>query len=323
MKEVVQLKRRVQADTALRFHLMTNDLSSKTSLIAGGLAGLTSSVTLQPLDLLKTRLQQQNRHPGESNHTLTHELKQLKNYKELWRGVLPSCLRTSIGSGIYLTLLSQTRFYIYNLKQMTNAVNTHSSSILPRLSHFENLSIGFVVRGIAGYLTMPITVIKTRYESNLYNYNSLYEAIKRIYYDNGKLSMTHFFKGSVVTLSRDCPHAGLYVLFYEHFKTTLTKLAAFEQGVINSGLINSGAAVLAASLSTTITAPSDAIKTRMQLSTNRQSIVSATKALINEDGGIRNLFRGLSLRLSRKGLSAGISWCIYEELLTKFKTTSK
>ena len=37
--------------------------------------------------------------------------------------------------------------------------------------------------------------------------------------------------------------------------------------------------------------------------------------MLREDGGIKNLFRGLLLRLGRKGISAGISWCIYEELI--------
>ena len=30
--------------------------------------------------------------------------------------------------------------------------------------------------------------------------------------------MEEFFKGSVATLARDCPYAGLYVLTYEAFK---------------------------------------------------------------------------------------------------------
>ena len=81
-----------------------------------------------------------------------------------------------------------------------------------------------------------------------------------------------------------------------------------------SGVINSVAAVLAASTCTTITAPFDAIKTRLQL-TNETSMMKAMKTLIHEEGGVRNLFRGLLLRLGRKGISAGISWCIYEEII--------
>ena len=48
----------------------------------------------------------------------------------------------------------------------------------------ENLTTGFIARGIVGYITMPITIIKTRFESNLYNYNSMYEGILGIYLDD-------------------------------------------------------------------------------------------------------------------------------------------
>lgn len=299
---------------------MANELSSKNSLIAGGAAGLTSSVILQPFDLLKTRLQQQRQHNINYNTTLVKEIKKLKNVKELWRGVLPSCLRTSMGSAIYLTLLSKSRFYLNDLKANPAIVKT--TSILPRLSHMENLTLGFIVRAIAGYVTMPVTIIKTRYESNLYNYNSMYESVEGIYFDNNaKGSIKNFFRGSFVTLSRDCPYAGLYVLFYESFKYDLFKLSVrvnrgYKQET-RAGVINSTAAVLAASVATTITAPFDAIKTRLQLSEKSQTLYQVTKNLIREPGGVRNLFRGLSLRLGRKGLSAGISWFIYEDLLRK------
>lgn len=296
---------------------MANELSSKKSFIAGGIAGLTSSVILQPFDLLKTRLQQQKQHNVHYNTTLLKEIQKLKNFRELWRGVIPSCIRTSLGSGIYLTLLSKARFYVYSFK--TNQTIVSSSSVLPKLSHIENLSLGFIVRAFAGYITMPITIIKTRYESNLYNYNSMYESVENIYFDGkaNKGSMTNFFKGSFVTLSRDCPYAGLYVLFYESFKTDLFKLTGNSDQEYKAGIINSASAVLAAAMATTITAPFDAIKTRMQLSPKNPTIYDTTKALIKEPGGIKNLFKGLSLRLGRKGLSAGISWCIYEELLKK------
>lgn len=297
---------------------MTSDLSSTKSFLAGGIAGLTSSFMLQPLDLLKTRLQQQKSHNLQYSTSLVKEIRKLKNYRELWRGVVPSCLRTSIGSAIYLTLLSQSRVYLSHLKTTTIDTKGQSSSVLPKLSHLENLSVGFVIRAVAGYITMPITIIKTRYESNLYSYNSMYESMENIYFDgkSNRGTMRNFFRGSFVTLSRDCPYAGIYVLFYEWFKTDLSKLAFFtNKPDLNGGVINSLSAVMAAIMATTLTAPFDSIKTRMQLSSSKETFWSSMKTLVSEPGKFKNLFNGLSLRLGRKGLSAGISWCIYEELL--------
>ncbi len=295
-------------------------------LVAGGLAGLVSAITLQPFDLLKTRLQQQQRLNQQYRTTITKELRKLTRIKELWRGALPSALRTSVGAGLYFTLLSMSREYLASLKRSTES-STSSTLILPRLLAYENLITGFGMRALVGFVTMPITVIKTRYELNAYSYNSMYEGVEGIYLDDGhtgKGSVRNFFRGSIATLARDCPYAGLYVLFYELFKNDVmpSLVGEEERGaldfaafVLRLTLINSSSAVLAASVATTLTAPFDAVKTRLQLSVQQISIWQATRNIILERGGVANLFRGLSLRLSRKGLSAGISWCVYEELI--------
>lgn len=297
-----------------------------THLISGASAGLISAISLQPFDLLKTRLQQQQRSNLKYRTTISKELKKLTHIKDLWRGALPSTLRTSVGAGLYFTILSSARNGISDYKRSSDSVS--DTSVLPKLSPFENLATGFIVRAVVGIITMPITIVKTRYESNIYNYNSMYEGFENIYLDGnqkGQGSLKNFFKGSFATLARDCPYAGMYVLFYESFKNDiLTKIVPpineTENGPITrSTIINTSAAILAASVSTTITAPFDAIKTRLQLSSivasKKMTLWSATKDLMREDGGVKNLFRGLSLRFGRKGLSSGISWCIYEELI--------
>lgn len=285
-------------------------------LVSGATAGLVSAFTLQPLDLLKTRLQQQQLEVFGYRTTITKEIKKLANIKDLWRGVLPSTLRTSIGAGLYFTILSQLRTYLASLKKINTRL---SSSVLPKLSHAENLATGFVVRAIVGVFTMPITVIKTRFELSIYTYSSMYEGFDGIYRD-GTPSFRNFFKGTYATLARDCPYAGLYVLFYEGFKNELfPSILAPLGGDLYIGTVNNTAlAVLAASVSTTLTAPFDAIKTRLQLysgALKAPTFAQVTKQIMLEQGGAKNLFNGLSLRLGRKGISAGISWCIYEELL--------
>ncbi|ABN68440.2 predicted protein [Scheffersomyces stipitis CBS 6054] len=286
-------------------------------LLSGGLAGLTSAVTLQPFDLLKTRLQQQ--HSETSKLTIAGEIRKLSQLKELWRGAVPSALRTSVGAGLYFTTLSKMRAAVAQYNHRDSSV----TSVLPKLLPMENLATGFVARAIVGYITMPITMVKTRFESNIYSYRTMGESIVGIYKDIGpdgvvhRSSLLNFFKGSVATLARDCPYAGLYVLFYEGFKNDVL-VKVIPESVTGSdsrsSVINSSSAILAASVSTTITAPFDAIKTRLQL-TKETSILKTTGILLREDGGVFNLFRGLSLRFGRKALSAGISWCIYEELI--------
>lgn len=286
-------------------------------LVSGSIAGLASAVLLQPLDLLKTRLQQQHTRKA----SIATEIAKMAQYRDLWRGTLPSALRTLCGAGLYFTILSKTReLWARNYSCVLLLASASSPNlVLPVLLPWENLLIGSFTRGAVGLMTMPITVIKTRFESNAYNYSSILDSVRGIYQDQtGAGQLRNFFKGSVATLARDCPYAGLYVLFYEGFKNGIVNQYLTATAFHDLGLINSVSAVLAASMATTLTAPFDAIKTRVQLSNSTVpslTIAETTKILLREQGRFRNLFSGLSLRLSRKAISAGISWFIYEELI--------
>ncbi|ODV93438.1 hypothetical protein PACTADRAFT_30882, partial [Pachysolen tannophilus NRRL Y-2460] len=294
---------------------------TRTHLISGFTGGLTSAVALQPFDLLKTRIQQ-TRHA-----TLKSALGELHSVRELWRGTLPSALRTSIGSALYLTFLNSSRSYLFNKRHLENGheyihgKEAPSSSRLPKLSAAENLLTGMFARTAIGFVTMPITIIKVRYESRSYNYSSIYEAASSILKNEG---IKGCFSGFWATAARDAPYAGLYVLFYEKLKVIFAKAAytPYEVGkdynTSESALINSSSAIIAASCSTLITGPFDTIKTVMQLDPKLNHSLKSTVVNLYKSGGFIRFFDGMSLRLIRKGCSAGISWCIYEELIKYF-----
>ncbi|CDO56677.1 hypothetical protein DV495_002362 [Geotrichum candidum] len=293
--------------------------STKSHLVSGFISGLTSSVLLQPLDLLKTRVQQ------SKSTTLTSAIRDLDSVRSLWRGTLPSAIRTSVGSALYLTTLNATRTYVARYSAKTGGNTNTSSSALPKLSMQGNLLSGAIVRGAVGIITMPVTVVKVRYESSMYKYNSMLHGITDIYSNHG---VAGFFKGWGVTFLRDAPHAGLYVLFYEKSKDMLCLLlgdkktsANRDSNMLNtsmSAVVNSTSAVLSAGMATTITGPFDTMKTRVQLDPVKYNSVATTVRIILQEEGIKGLFDGLSLRLARKAMSAGISWCIYEELIRRF-----
>lgn len=292
--------------------------TSKTTLhfIGGFSGGLVSSLMLQPFDLIKTRLQQ------NKNSTLWIVIKGIDSYKQLWRGIFPSCLRTSIGSALYLSSLNLFRNGLADNKYM----HSHSS-YLPQLSMHKNLISGALTRIFVGFFTMPFTIIKVRYESTMYQYTSLRNALIHIYSTEG---IKGFFSGFGATAMRDAPYAGLYVLLYEQSKyilPTLLPKALIEKDehrastIYYSAIINSTGAFLSASIATTITAPFDTIKTRMQLDPLCYPNFSIAVHHITKEG-TRHFFDGLSLRLIRKAFSAGIAWGIYEELIKGFMSYS-
>lgn len=253
--------------------------------------------------------------------------------KQLWRGTLPSVVRTGFGSALYFTTLNALRQSVaasntvasQGLRSASQEKMMLSSSSLPRLSNLENMGTGAVARASAGMVMMPITIIKARYESSLYSYNSVLGAGVSILEREGVKGL---FSGFGATVMRDAPYAGLYVLFYEQCKRRLSQTGEvvatpetlrLQRNIAstNSIPINFLSGLIAAGLATAITNPFDAIKTRLQLMPNKYSnLIKASKVMIRKDG-LASLFRGLGLRMIRKALSSALAWTIYEELIRR------
>ncbi|OJJ82130.1 putative mitochondrial carrier protein [Aspergillus glaucus CBS 516.65] len=292
--------------------------SKSTFHFAAGLcSGLTSSILLQPADLLKTRVQQSHQ-TAALLPTLKAILSSSNPIRGLWRGTLPSALRTGFGSALYFTSLNALRQGLAQngssmLIANNNGVNT---SALPKLSNSGNLATGAAARVAAGFVMMPVTVIKVRYESDYYAYRTLYGAGRDIVRTEG---MRGLFSGFGATAARDAPYAGLYVLLYEQLKRRFALLSApnGDAPTTSSSSINFVSGGLAAGLATTITNPFDAVKTRLQLMPGKYgNMLRAVSLMIHEDG-VRSLLGGLGLRIGRKALSSALAWTVYEELILR------
>ncbi|KKZ60759.1 solute carrier family 25 member 38 [[Emmonsia] crescens] len=317
--------------------LKTSSFSKSTYHFAAGLAsGLSSAVLLQPADLLKTRIQQAHQ-TASLLTTVRKILAAPQPIRGLWRGTLPSALRTGFGSALYFSSLNALRQGVANRGPIVLLRGDHNdkqtrTSALPQLSHTANLVTGAIARTAAGFVMMPVTVLKVRYESDYYAYRSLWGAGRDIVRTEGFRGL---FSGFGATAIRDAPYAGLYVVFYEQLKKNLssfgfggsiTRSTSGEQnGVVNpkeqlilsSISVNFVSGALAAGLATGITNPFDVVKTRLQLMPNKyRNMVHAVRLILHEDG-VRSLFRGLGLRMGRKAISSALAWTVYEELILK------
>lgn len=281
-------------------------------LISGFAGGLASAVALQPLDLLKTRIQQ------TANTSILTVFRSINSPLDLWRGTVPSALRTSVGSALYLSMLNLSRTYLAQFTGQNGKMNV--SSKLPQLTVWANMITGIVSRASVGVLTMPITIIKIRFESNLYNYRSIWDAANSIYTKEG---FRGFFNGVGPTCLRDAPYAGLYVSLYEYLKHHIPQLVPYSHAedakdvrlpMKYSALVNSSSAIIASVIATGVTAPFDTIKTQMQLNPKQYpSFLTTTRLILGENW--KRFFDGVNLRLIRKAGSASIAWVIYEELV--------
>ncbi|GKT39938.1 mitochondrial glycine transporter [Colletotrichum spaethianum] len=301
---------------------------SSRHFIAGLGSGVASAVLLQPLDLLKTRVQQ------SGHRSLTSYLKDVaaapNKIQTLWRGTVPSALRTGFGSALYFTSLNSIRQHVAETRLLGQAAAgraTHSSS-LPTLTPTANLVAGAVARTFAGFVLMPLTVIKVRYESNLYSYQSLLSASSDIYRTNG---LRGFFAGFGATAVRDAPYAGMYVLFYELLKKRLSGLSFDNRGqnstrpititTSHATLVNFSSAIMAGAACSVVSNPFDAVKTRIQLQPAiYRNMYQACHKMVTEEG-VRSLMDGVALRMSRKAMSSALAWTVYEELIRRAERT--
>lgn len=71
-------------------------------------------------------------------------------------------------------------------------------------------------RSIAGILLIPVTVVKTRFESGVFEYKSITHALRHTYHFEGVRGLT---SGLLPTLMRDVPFSGLYYMFYSQLKS--------------------------------------------------------------------------------------------------------
>ncbi|KAB5580408.1 mitochondrial carrier domain-containing protein [Coniochaeta sp. 2T2.1] len=335
------------SSAAVTTSAMSNDApktqaKSVFHFLAGLTSGLLSAVLLQPIDLLKTRVQQSGPHHSLRQTILDIRLQAQARTSSpllpsalasLWRGTVPSALRTGFGSAVYFTTLNTIRQnaaripFLSTSKTTSAAGSGVSSSSLAKLSNTGNLIAGSAARAFAGFLLMPLTVIKVRYESSLYDYTSIPSAGRDILRRDG---LRGFFAGFGATAVRDAPYAGLYVLFYEQSKKRLsasrwllaetpsqTGTGTTTMGFSRAAAINFTSALSAGVFCSVLTNPFDAVKTRIQLQPGEYKNMFAGGRKMLAEEGVRSMLDGLMLRMSRKALSSALAWTVYEELIRR------
>lgn len=264
------------------------------SFVAGSVSGTCSTLLFQPLDLIKTRLQtpgKLNAVPSGMFATLTNIVKNEKVFG-LWKGVSPSMTRCVPGVGLYFSSLHWLK-------------TTFGSGDPGAL---EAVMLGCMARTFAGAALIPVTVIKTRYESGVYQYRGVTQALRVIYVTEGPRGL---ICGLLPTLMRDVPFSGLYLMFY-----TQAKKAVHHQlpDHAPSPYLHFSCGIVAGLLASFITQPADVIKTQMQLYPEKFSSLWLATRTIYQNDGVHGYLVGLAPRLVRRTLMAAMAWTVYEQV---------
>ena len=273
------------------------------TFLAGSLSGTCSTVLFQPLDLVKTRIQQ-----SVSGHHLsaaqpagmlavTRHVLQTEHIFGLWRGILPSMTRTVPGVGLYFSSLHWLK---------TKVVNDQPTPI-------EAIVLGMVARSFATSVMIPFTVLKTRFESGQFNYNRMSTALVSIYRSEG---LRGYSCGLAATLLRDAPYSGIYFMFYTQLKQKLFPRVDQASGLNLSGtLTHMTCGMMAGFLASLATHPADVIKTKMQVQPKTYSSFSGTISLIMRSQGPRGFLVGFAPRMLRRAMMSALAWTVYEEVM--------
>uniref|UniRef100_A0A3B1KBY9 Mitochondrial glycine transporter n=1 Tax=Astyanax mexicanus TaxID=7994 RepID=A0A3B1KBY9_ASTMX len=271
------------------------------AFMCGSLSGTCSTLLFQPLDLVKTRLQtlQNSVQPGSGRvGMVTVILSVVKTEKllGLWKGVSPSFVRCIPGVGIYFSTY-------FSLKQ--HFFSDRSPAPV------EAVLLGAGSRSVAGVCMLPVTVIKTRFESGRYNYGSVMEALRSVCRTEGARGL---FSGLTATLLRDAPFSGIYVMFYSQAKSTL------PNEISQSGyapLANFSCGVVSGVLASLVTQPADVVKTQVQVNPHLfRRTWDAVHYIYMEHGAV-GFFRGAVPRSLRRTMMAAMAWTIYEQLMAQ------
>ncbi|KAF9224431.1 solute carrier family 25 member 38 [Gyrodon lividus] len=292
----------------------------------GAISGFAGAIFLQPLDLLKTRMQQGDFELCRNTALIwrtTQDVVKQDGMKGLWRGTTATLVRNVPGVALYFTSLTHLRSVMSNSPyfsvQETTTTKDGLKTILPKLTSQGNLIAGATARVGVGFLLNPFSLLKARFESELYAYKSLSGSLLSI----ARMGPPELMRGFVASSLRDAPYSGLFVVIYETIKREssesiipLLQNMTYLAPSAYATSIHSFSAASAGAIATMATHPFDVIKTKMQVrSEERYRGFVSTVSRTWQHRGVAGFFDGASLRMSRKILSSVIGWAIFEGML--------
>jgi solute carrier family 25 protein 38 len=286
---------------------------SATSFIAGSTAGLVSSGALQPLEVVKTRMQAHRLKAGfsinKSAWATAGCVVRDEGIRGLWAGVSASCVRTACGAGLYFLLLER-------VTRELNAKFPVSKDSSQTVQGARTFAVGAASRALAAALLCPLTVVKTRMEYASISGTTYTGVANALYTIGAKEGMKGLFSGLGSTLLRDAPFSGLNLVMYTQMRTVMGEVAV-AQGRETDAMDTFFAGAVAGGVATFLTHPPDVLRTRVQLGRPSTSFVK----IVTEEG-VRALWVGSFPRILRRTLQQAMTWSLYEHVAKLLGGTS-
>ena len=272
--------------------------------VAGLSSGLVEAITLQPLDVIKTRLQLGVK-TSAKYHGVWHCARTMiaeEGARSLYKGMTPSIA--------ILGAKYSVRFGAFGWLQQALGGDIHGNA-----SSVTNFAAGLGVGAAEAFVIVtPFEVVKTRLQkqTSQIKYRGMVHCISHIVKQEG---IHHLWRGAMPTILRHGMNQAFNFMAFgwlnEHVWHTSKPKEVWK--IAANGII-------AGSLGSVMTCPMDVIKTRIMaqeytpnsVSTmpKYRGIIGTCRVIVSEEG-FSALYKGLTPRLIRIAPKHAITWTVY------------
>ncbi|KAL8286743.1 hypothetical protein RQP46_004271 [Phenoliferia psychrophenolica] len=278
----------------------------------GGIAGALGATTVYPIDLVKTRMQnQRSKVVGEllykNSIDCVKKVYRNEGFTGFYRGLPPQLVGVAPEKAIKLTVNELIR---------NHATNPETG----RITVPWELLAGGGAGACQVVFTNPLEIIKIRLQMQGEAAKSGPAAKKGAMHIIRQLGLLGLYKGTAACLCRDVPFSAIYFPAYAHLKKDV-----FNEG-LDGKKLGYGEALAAAAIAgmpaAYLTTPADVIKTRLQTEarkgeSNYKGIGDAFRKILAEEGP-RALYKGGPARVLRSSPQFGVTLVAYENLKLLF-----
>ncbi|POS84879.1 calcium-binding mitochondrial carrier protein-like protein Aralar1 [Erysiphe pulchra] len=273
----------------------------------GSMAGAFGAFVVYPIDLVKTRMQnQRSSRVGQMlyKNSLDCAKKVIKNegVKGLYSGILPQLVGVAPEKAIKLTVNDLARSFF--------------SGKDGSIQIYQELLSGGMAGSCQVIFTNPLEIVKIRLQVQGEVAKTINSAPPRsAIWIIRNLGLVGLYKGVSACLLRDVPFSAIYFTGYNHLKRDYFGESQTKSLKIHQLLMAGAMAGMPASYLTT---PCDVIKTRLQVEarkgeTSYTSLRHCAKTIYQQEG-LRAFFKGGPARVLRSSPQFGFTLAAYEVL---------
>lgn len=319
----------VTKDVLAGHGILQSILQSSYNFALGSVAGAFGAFMVYPIDLVKTRLQnQRGAQPGQRlyKNSLDCFQKVIRNegFRGLYSGVVPQLIGVAPEKAIKLTVndlarktLSDKNGNITLMSEIIAGGSAGGCQVVSSCNHEEKkIQVWKSANTVNQVFTNPLEIVKIRLQVQGEVAKTVDGAPKRsAIWIVRNLGLVGLYKGASACLLRDVPFSAIYFPTYSHLKKDyFGESPTHKLGVVQ--LLTAGA--IAGMPAAYLTTPCDVIKTRLQVEARKgeatyNGLRHAAKTIYKQEG-FTAFFKGGPARIMRSSPQFGFTLAAYEVL---------